>query len=86
MWHKLALYTRKNPAKIAGYISAIILYINKRIPGFPIDIIIPSIMLLIAMGEGSQRIEDKKTIEALYTPNDPAIPDSKIIDKIDGRV
>lgn len=86
MWHKIATYTRKNPAKISGYLSAILLYINKRIPGFPIDIIIPSIMLLIAMGEGSQRIEDKKTIEALYTPNDPAIPDSKIIENIDGKV
>ena len=65
MWQRIAMYTRKNPAKIAGYLSAIILYINKRIPGFPIDIIIPSIMLLIAMGEGAQKLEDKKTIEEI---------------------
>lgn len=86
MWHKIALYTRKNPAKIAGYLSALILYFNKHFPHFPIDIIIPSVMIMIGMGEAAQKIEDKKTIEALYTPNDPAIPDSKIIDKIDGRV
>ena len=86
MWYRLSNYVRKNPAKIAGYLSAIVLYINKRIPGFPIDIIIPSIMLLIAMGEGAQKLEDRKTIEALYTPNDPAIPDSKIIENIDGKV
>ena len=86
MWHKLALYTRKNPAKIAGYLSALILYFNKHFPHFPIDVIIPSVMIMIGMGEAAQRVEDKKTIEALYTPNDPAIPDSKIIENIDGKV
>ena len=86
MWHKIAIYTRKNPAKIAGYLSAVILYFNKHFPHFPIDIAIPSIMLMIGMGESAQRIEDKKTIEALYTSNDPAIPDIKIIEKIDGKV
>ena len=86
MWHRIAVYTRKNPAKLAGYFSAVILYFNKHFPHFPIDIAIPSIMLMIGMGESAQRIEDKKTIEALYTSNDPAIPDIKIIEKIDGKV
>ena len=86
MWHKIAIYTRKNPAKIAGYLSAVILYFNKHFPHFPIDIAIPSIMLMIGMGESAQRIEHKKTIEALYTENNPNIPDSKIIENIDGKV
>ena len=86
MWRKMAMYTRKNPAKIAGYLSAVILYFNKHFPHFPIDIAIPSIMLMIGMGESAQRIEHKKTIEALYTENDPNIPDSKIIENIDGKV
>ena len=86
MWHKLAIYTRKNPAKLAGYISAVILYFNKHFPHFPIDIAIPSIMNMIGLGEAAQKVEHEKTIEALYTQNNPNIPDQKIIDNIDGKV
>ena len=86
MWHKIALYTRKNPAKIAGYLSAVILYFNKHFPHFPIDIAIPSIMIMIGMGESAQKLEHKKTIEALYTENDPNTPDDEIVAKIKGKV
>lgn len=86
MWNRLALYTKRNPAKIAGYLSALILYINKHFPHLPIDIIIPSVMIIIGMGESAQRLEDKKTIEALWTENNPSLPDQKIIDQIDGKV
>jgi hypothetical protein len=86
MWRRIAVYTRKYPARIAGYLSAVILYFNKHFPNFPIDIAIPSIMLMIGMGESAQRVERDKTIEALYTENDPSLPDSKIIDNIDGKV
>lgn len=86
MWHKLAIYTRKNPAKIAGYISGLILYTNKHFPHFPVDIIVPSVMIMIGMGETAQKIENSKTIEALYTNNDPNTPDEKIIENIDGKV
>jgi uncharacterized membrane protein YoaT (DUF817 family) len=86
MWHKIAVYTRRYPAKIAGYLSAIILYFNKHFPHFPIDIAIPSVMIMIGLGETAQKIERDKTIEALYTENKPDLPDSKIIDNIDGKV
>mgnify|MGYP003334767737 CR=1 FL=1 len=86
MWHRIAVYTRKNPAKLAGYFSAVILYFNKHFPNFPIDIAIPSVMLMIGLGETAQKIEHDKTIEALYTENKPDMPDSKIIDNIDGKV
>ena len=86
MWHRIAVYNRRYPAKIAGYLSAVILYFNKHFPHFPIDIVIPSIILIIGMGEAAQKIEHEKTIEALYTKNKPDIPDSKIIDNIDGKV
>ena len=81
MWERLANYTRKNPAKIAGYLSALILYINKHFPNFPIDIIIPSVMIMISMGESAQKMEHKKTIKALYTKNQPDIPDEDILEK-----
>lgn len=86
MWHRLAVYTTRNPARISGYISALVLYFNKHYPQFPLDIIIPSVMIMIGMGEYAQRLENKKTVEALYTENDPYTPDEEIIKKIDGKV
>jgi hypothetical protein len=79
MWERLANYTRKNPAKIAGYLSALILYINKHFPHLPIDIIIPSVMIMIGMGESAQKMENKKALKALYTENDPKKPDDEIL-------
>lgn len=86
MWNRIAKYTRRNPARISGYLSAIVLYFNKHFPDFPIDIAIPSVMLIIGMGESAQKLEHKKTIEALYTHNDPDTPDEEIINNIDGKV
>jgi hypothetical protein len=82
MWARVANYTRKNPAKIAGYLSALILYINKHFPSLPIDIIIPSVMLMIGMGESAQKMENKKALKALYTDNDPSKPDEDILSDI----
>lgn len=82
MWEKIALYTKKYPARISGYLSAIILYVNKHFPDLPLDIIIPSVMLLIGLGETAQRIENKKTLKALWAENDPNTPDEEIIDNL----
>jgi hypothetical protein len=82
MWNKLAVYTRKHPSRVTGYISAIILYINKHFPNIPFEIIVPSVMILIGMGESAQRIENKKTIKALYIENDPNKPDEEILSNI----
>ena len=38
---------------------------------FPMGLFVPVAMLLIIFGEGSQRMEDKKTVKALYLDNDP---------------
>lgn len=82
MWHKVALYNRRYPARVAGYLSAVILYLNKHFPNLPVDIIIPSIIIVIGIGEGAQRMEHKKMIRALYIETNPNIPDEDILDKI----
>jgi hypothetical protein len=82
MWNRIAIYTRKNPARIAGYLSALVMYVNKHFPDLPLDIVIPSVMLMIGLGESSQRLENKKTRMALYSDNDPNIPDDEIINEI----
>jgi hypothetical protein len=85
MWNKLSAYTRKYPARISGYISALILYFHKHFPNMPFDIIIPSVMIMIGLGEFSQRVEDKKSIKALYANNDPDVPDGKIIEDLSNK-
>ena len=66
MTKHISFYINKYPARIAGYLSAIILNISHMWSKFPLGLFIPVAMLLIILGEGSQRMENKKTIEALY--------------------
>ena len=80
MWNKLAVYSRRYPARISGYVSAISLNAMKYWANVPVGFLIPIAMLLIMMGEGSQRLEDKKTLKALYTKNNVHKADQDIID------
>lgn len=78
----LSFYIRKYPSRMSGYLSAIILNASKMWTGLPIGLLIPIAMILIVLGEGSQRLEDKKTLKALYTENDPSKPDEDIISEM----
>ena len=82
MLHKISLYIQKYPARVSGYMSAITLNASKYWSSLPLGLIVPIAMLLILMGEGSQRMEDKKTLEALYTENDPEKPDEEILSEM----
>jgi len=75
----LSFYVDKYPARISGYISAIVLNVSHMWSKFPIGLFIPVAMLFIMMGEGAQRKEDQKTLRALYTENHPEKPDSDIL-------
>ena len=79
MWKRIALYIERYPARFSGYLSAIVLNASKMWKDIPMSLLIPAAMLLIGMGEASQRAEDKKTIKALYTENDPKKSDDMII-------
>lgn len=70
---------QKYPARIAGYLSAISLNAMKYWTKVPVGLMIPIAMMFVLLGEGSQRLEDKKTLEALYTKNDPNKPDEEIL-------
>jgi len=82
MWNKLATYFRMNPARVSAYISALVLYINKHFPGLPLDIAIPSVLIIIGFGEFAQRAENRKTIQALYVESAADVPDEAIIKKL----
>jgi len=75
----ISFYVDKYPARMSGYMSAIILNVSHMWASFPIGLFIPVAMLLIMMGEGSQRKEDEKTLKALYTDNDKEKPDADIL-------
>jgi hypothetical protein len=77
--NNISFYVDKYPARISGYISAIILNVSHMWASFPIGLFIPVAMLFIMMGEGAQRKEDSKTLKALYTENDVHKPDADII-------
>jgi hypothetical protein len=77
--HHISFYVDRYPARISGYLSAIILNVSHMWASFPIGLFIPVAMLFIMMGEGAQRKEDSKTLKALYTENDVHKPDADII-------
>lgn len=79
---KLFAYTRRYPARISGYLSAMILWADKYFPSKLVDFVIPSILFMVGLGEYTQRVEDQKTIKALYVENDPNTPDENIIKEL----
>ena len=71
MWKKLFAYTRKYPARLTGYVSALIIWLHKYLPASAADFLIPSIIFIIGFAEWSQSVEDDKTVKALYKDIDP---------------
>lgn len=76
MTKRISFYINRYPARIAGYVSAIVLNVSHMWEKFPIGLFVPVAMLLIIFGEGSQRMEDRKTTKALYLDNDPQKTDN----------
>jgi hypothetical protein len=60
-------FAKKNPARTYGYVVALGAYFAKTVPAFPQDLFMLFIMGALGLGESVQRVEDKKTEEALYT-------------------
>ena len=79
MFNKLFLYTRRYPARLSGYISALIIWLHKYLPTSAVDFIVPSIIFIIGFAEWSQGVEDEKTIKALYKNPDPNVSDKEEI-------
>lgn len=60
-------FGRKNPARIYSFASITAIYISKKIPGLPMEVVILAIAAFFGLGESVQQIENKKTKEALFT-------------------
>ena len=82
MWRNISTYYRSYPSRISAYISCLVMYINKHDTNIPIDIVIPSVLIIVGFGEFAQRSEDKKTINALYSDNPIDMSDHEVIHEI----
>ena len=79
MWNKLSTYFKKYPARVSGYTSALILWGHKYFSGKLLDLLIPSVMFMIGMGEIAQRAEDRKTVKAISLEQDINKTDEELI-------
>jgi len=66
-WKKIKKAMRDNPTIIYGWASVGATYIVKRYPDIPNELIILTLLSFLGLSHQVQKIEDKKTQEALYT-------------------
>ena len=65
---KLKAFAHKNPARIAAFVSSTVaLVVAALFPEMPTEAAIAFVLSALGLGEYAQRVEDQKTIEALYT-------------------
>lgn len=68
---KLKAFAHKNPARIAAFVSsAVALVIAAMFPDMPAEAAIAFVLSALGLGEYAQRVENEKTLEALYTEVD----------------
>jgi hypothetical protein len=66
-WSGIKKYAKRNPAKMYSYAAMLAVYVVKKFPEFPPELVIAIIMGFLGIGDQVQKIEDTKTQEALYT-------------------
>ena len=59
---------RNNPTIVYGWASVGATYIVKKYPEIPNELITLTLLSFLGLSHQIQKIEDKKTKEALYTP------------------
>jgi hypothetical protein len=65
---KLKSFAHNNPARIAAFVSsAVALFVSALSPEMPVEAAVAFVLSALGLGEYAQRVEDKKTEEALYT-------------------
>ncbi len=68
---KLKSFVHKNPARIAAFVSSTVaLLVAALSPDMPTEAAVAFVLSALGLGEYAQRVEDKKTEEALYTDYD----------------
>lgn len=66
LWKNIKKAIRKNPTIVYGWASVGATYLVKKYPDIPNELIILTLLSFLGLSHQVQRIEDKKTEEALY--------------------
>ena len=66
-WKKIKRAIHKNPSIVYGWSSVLSTYLVKQYPEVPNELVILTLLSFLGLSHQVQRIEDKKTEEALYT-------------------
>lgn len=67
MLDRLKGFAHRNPVRVTAWISAsIALLLTVFAPELPVEPVVIFVLSSLGLGEYAQRVEDKKTIEALY--------------------
>lgn len=68
---KLKVFVHKNPARIAAFVSSTVALIMAAVfPDMPTEAAVAFVLSALGLGEYAQRVENEKTLEALYTEVD----------------
>lgn len=59
-------YIHKNPARVYALCVAVATFVARMYPEIPIEAVVVILLALLGIGDSVQRVEDKKTLEALY--------------------
>ena len=71
---KVRAFIRKNPVRVSAVVSSVVaLLLPVVAPDLPVDSAVVFVLAALGLGEYAQRVEDRKTDEAYYTP----VPRSK---------
>jgi hypothetical protein len=67
MFERLKGFAHRNPVRVTAWISAsVALLLTVLAPDLPVEPVVIFVLSSLGLGEYAQRVEDKKTVEALY--------------------
>lgn len=67
MLERLKGFAHRNPVRVTAWISAsIALLLTVFAPDLPVEPVVVFVLSSLGLGEYAQRVENKKTVEALY--------------------
>lgn len=67
MFERLKGFAHRNPVRVTAWVSATIaLLLTVLAPDLPVEPVVIFVLSSLGLGEYAQRVEDKKTVEALY--------------------
>lgn len=67
MFERLKGFAHRNPVRVTAWVSATVaLLLTFLAPDLPVEPVVVFVLSSLGLGEYAQRVENKKTVEALY--------------------